>query len=113
MQSIKALSLTSSVNDWLANSCRPRILHVFDRACNLINERREVLSIVTPRIGNGPFNLVVEEEILFSEYLTVECSVSMPGNQLFVGDLVINTVNAKPWSSRPNWEVLHLSLIHI
>jgi hypothetical protein len=106
-QFIKALSLTSSVNEWLVDSCHPRILHVFDRACNLINERREVLSIVSPQIGNGPFNLVVQEDVLFSEHLTVECSVSMPGNQLFVGDLVINTVNAKPWSSRPNWEVLH------
>jgi len=106
-QFIKALSLTSSVNEWLANSFHPRILHIFDRACNLINERREVLSIVTPQIGNGPFNLVLEEDILFLEYLTIECSVSMPGNQLLVGDLLIYTVNAKAWSPRPDWEKLH------
>src|SRR5574341_2249348 len=32
---------------WLANSRHPRILHSFDHAGNLINECREVLSIVT------------------------------------------------------------------
>jgi uncharacterized protein DUF2877 len=106
-QFIKALSLTSSVNEWLADSRQPRILHIFDRACNLINERREVLSIVTPQIGNGPFNLVLEEDILFSEYLAIECSVSIPGNQLLVGDLLIQTVNAKAWPPRPDWEKLH------
>ncbi len=47
MNAINVLSLSRDGNDWLANSLRPRILHVFERACNLINERREVLSIVT------------------------------------------------------------------
>jgi hypothetical protein len=56
-QSINTLSLAPNACTGLANTRYPRILHVFDRACNLINERREVLSIVTPQIGNGPFNL--------------------------------------------------------
>ena len=59
MQFINVLSVAPDVNNWLANSRLPRILYVFDRACNLINEPREVLSIVTPQIGNGPFNLVM------------------------------------------------------
>jgi len=59
MQSINALSLAPDVRNWLANSRQPCILHVFDHACNLISERREVLSIVTPQIRNGPFNLIV------------------------------------------------------
>jgi hypothetical protein len=67
MQSINFLAL--AVNDWLANSCQPHILHVFDHACNLINEHREVMSIVTPQIGNGLFNLIVEYNVLFSEHL--------------------------------------------
>jgi len=59
MQLINALSIAPDVNSWLANSRQLRILHIFDRACNLINERRKVLSIVTQQIGNGPFNLVI------------------------------------------------------
>lgn len=57
--SVTALSLAPTVNDWRADSRQPRILHVFDHASNLINERGEVLSVVTPQIGNGPFNLVI------------------------------------------------------
>jgi hypothetical protein len=107
MKSINTLSLVPDVNRWLTNSRHPRILHIFDRACNLINERREVLSIVTPQIGNGPFNLVLEEDILFSEYLSIECSVFISGNQLLMEDLLIHTINAKLWSPRPDWEKLH------
>jgi len=107
MQSINALSLTSNARDWLANSRQSRILHVFDHACNLVNERREVLSIVTPQIGNGPCNLVVEEDICISEHVNIESPISVPGNQITLGDLAINTTRAKLWFPCPDWEVLH------
>jgi len=107
MQSIKALSLAPDARDWLANSRHPRILHVFDRACNFINECREVLSIVTPQIGNGPFNLVIQEDVRFSEHLSLESLISVFPTQLNLGHLTINTDNAKLWSPRPDWEMLH------
>ena len=109
MISINAVSLVPDARDWLANSRHPRILHVFDHACNLINEHREVLSIVTPQIGNGPFNLVIDDDVLFSEYLNLPAKrlISVFPNQLNLGDLTINTDNAKLWSPRPDWEMLH------
>jgi hypothetical protein len=107
MLRIKALSLTQGVNDWLTNSRHPRILHIFDDACNLINEHQAVISIVISQIGNGPFNLVVENNVLFSEQFNKESQVSIPGTQLTVGDLTINTENAKLWNPRPDWEMLH------
>jgi len=107
MQSINSLSLTPAVNDWLANTRRPRFLYIFDHACNLINEGGEVLSIVTPHIGSGPFNLVVEDNILFSEHLNLESPISNSMQQLNLGHLIINTRNAKLWSPRPDWERLH------
>jgi len=107
MYSINVLSLSPDVNDWLANSRQPRILHVFDHASNLINERREVLSIVTQQIGNGPFNLVIEDDVLFSEHLNLQSLISVFPNQLNLGDLTINTDNTKLWSPRPDWEMLH------
>jgi hypothetical protein len=107
MQSIKALSLTLNVNDWLLNSRHPRILHVFDHACNLINERREVLSVVTQEIGNGPFNLVIEDDVVFSDHLNLESPILNSPNLLKIGDLPINTQNVRLWSPHPNWEILH------
>ncbi len=107
MQLINALSLTPAVNNWLANSRHPPILHVFDPACNLINERREVLSIVTPQIGNGPFNLVIEDDVLFSDFLNLQSPVSTTLNHLTLGNLITLTGNTTLWSPRPTWDMLH------
>ena len=107
MRFIHALSMPPNVYDWLAATHHPRILHVFDRACNLINERREVLSIVAPQIGNGPFNLVVDAKAAFLQYLNIESSISMIGDQLTLDDLDINIQTARLWTPCPDWERLH------
>jgi hypothetical protein len=107
MQSTNALSLSPDVKDWLANSRHPRILHIFDQACNLINEHREVLSIVTPQIGNGPFNLVLENDLCFSDQLNIESQVSISPIHIIIGSLTVYTTDAKLWSPRPDWEKLH------
>ena len=124
---IKALSLTSGVRDWLANSRYPRILHLFDQVCNLINERGEVLSVVTPQIGDGPFNLAVENGICFSEHLNLDspirCAETAVSHRrapsinrvkapifharLHLGALAIDTAEAKLWNPCPDWEKLH------
>lgn len=115
MQRINAFSLAPDVITWLAGSNRPRILHVFDHACNLINERKEILSIVMPKIGNGPFNLVIEKGILFSDHLSLQSQVrcvelvetSNSSDHLNLGGFAIHTTDAKLWSPRPDWERLH------
>jgi hypothetical protein len=107
MQKSSAVSLTSAVNDWLTNTHHPRILHVFDHACNLINEQKEILSIVTPEIGDGPFNLVIETEVLFSEHINLESSIFNSVHQLHLGDLIIHIAGAKLWNPKPDWEKLH------
>ena len=106
MRIINARTLTPQVNHWLATSRQPRVLHIFDHACNLINEHREILSVVTPRIGEGPFNLVVDE-FPFSNDLDVESLVSIVDGFLWVGVLRINCTNVKLWHPRPDWESLH------
>lgn len=113
MKCIHAVSLVPQVNDWLANSGHPRILHIFDHACNLINERMEVLSIVTPQIGKGPFNLVIADEICFSQQLGLEAEISASPTRLHLGDLTVHTDNASIWNARPDWEVLHSQKVNI
>ena len=107
IQFINAISVTSHVQDWLASSHRPRILHIFDNACNLINERREVLAIVTPTIGNGPFNLVIEDIVCFSEHLNPVSSIFISDSKLTLGNLTIQVADANLWKPRPDWEYLH------
>ena len=104
---MNALSLSPDVNSWLTKSRHPSILHVFKSACNLINERREVLAVVTQQIGNGPFNLVMKEVVSFSDHLNTQSPISIRANQLTLEDLIISTEDAKLWSPRPDWEMLH------
>lgn len=103
---INALSRTPEVKDWLISSRQPRLLHIFENVCNLINERRNILSIVTLAIGDGPFNLVIDENIVFSKYLDIAAPVSVSADALAIGDLNIFTSAAKIWSPRPDWALL-------
>jgi uncharacterized protein DUF2877 len=107
MPSVEALSIAPAARDWLAGSRRPRLLHVFDRACNLVNEHRDILSVVAPEIGNGPFNLVVNQGHFFSGRFDAVSPVSILGDHLTLGDWAINTGAARLWSARPDWEGLH------
>jgi hypothetical protein len=107
MRSVSALSVAPDALEWLMKSRHPHILHIFDKACNLINERREIHSIVTPQIGNGPFNLVIASDVCFSKYLSLKSPVSLSHAQIHLGELTINTANAKLWNPRPNWETLY------
>lgn len=107
-QSIHALSIAPNVHGWLAEARDAHLLHIFDQACSLINERRDVVSIVTPQIGNGPFNVVVDEDICFSEQLELGSVVSFSSTELCLGDLIVHLSNARHWNPSPDWQTLHL-----
>ncbi len=106
MQSINAVSFTNDVKAWLMTSSQPKILHVFDDVCNLINERREVLSVVIDEIGNGPFNLIVDEPVIFAKHLDAESKVSIQKTQILLGDITISLINAQMWNPMPRWDDL-------
>jgi hypothetical protein len=113
MRLVNSLFLSPGVNDWLTDAHHPRILHVFDHVCNLLNERGNVLSVVTPQIGNGPFNLVLEENIHFPEYLTLNSSIFNSTALIKLGELTIHTTKAKLWNPHPDWEMLNTKRIQI
>ena len=104
---INALSITPNVVGWLADTRQARILHVFDRACNLVNDRRELISIVTQQIGNGPFNLVIEGDVCLADHLSLETAISNSPSQLTLGDITIHTMGAELWNPCPDWDLLH------
>lgn len=112
MNTISAFSVSPAVKDWLVTSRQPRVLHIFDGVCNLINEHGEILSVVMTEIGNGPFNLVIGDEAFF-EHLSSQSLVSNFLNQLSVGDFTIDTANATVWDPHPAWETLQTERNHI
>ena len=106
MRDLSAISLTDHVRAWLTDTEYPRILHVFDGACNLINEDKQVLSVVTQQIGSGPFNVVVGDDIRFSDHVSIDSPTSLLDGRMILGELTIETANAKQWNPHPDWETM-------
>ncbi len=82
-----------------------RVLHVFDRVCNLINADDAVVSLVTPEIGNGPFNIVVPP-VRFPGHITPDSQIVCQSDALIIGNLAIDITNVQNWNSRPDWYAL-------
>jgi len=107
MNLFHVISAPTNINEKLLNYSQPKILHVFDEVCNLINERREILSIVNAEVGNGPFNVVIEEPILFTKHLDVESKVLIEDNKINLGDLLsISFAYTQTWKPMPKWDEL-------
>ncbi len=91
---------------WLTNTISARILHLFDHACNLINDQGEVLSLVTPEIGPGPFALVLPLTRPFPASLSLQDKVDINENILHVGSLEVDITDAVIWQPIPDWKRL-------
>lgn len=103
MNQIHVISAPVNFYGRLLNYSQLKILHIFDEVCNLITKKEEVVSIVNADIGNGPFNLVVEESVLFTEYLNSESKVIIEDKEIFLGGLSISFAHTQEWNPMPRW----------
>ena len=94
--------------DWVQTSRRGRVLQALGRACNLVNERGEVLSLVTTALGPGPFSWVIEGELgEISAESPLLLQPTLPA--LTLGPYHISLTGAQRWSARPDWAALRHS----
>jgi len=82
-----------------------RVLSVHSRALNLMDESGEILAVVTPEVGDGPFHIVLERTTFFDFTRTGQMGL-WRGAVLTLGDVHIDWRDARPW--RP-----HLASISI
>ncbi len=108
MRHLTAISIAPNARGWQVHTRQARVLNIFDRVCNLINDSGEVLSIAAPEIGNGPFNILLKDlEFSFLNYLEVGSPITVGINRVAIGEVMVDTHQAKPWSPCPDWEQLH------
>jgi hypothetical protein len=100
---VQARSIASPTLAWLRNPKPARVLHVFKDACNLIAEDGEVLSLVMPTIGYGPFNILLSP-IEISDHISAESAVSFDNKRIRIGALEITLTPAQVWEPRFDWE---------
>lgn len=88
---------------WLAESRQGRILHLFPRACNLVNERGEVLSLVSAEIGPGPFHLVLPVSRPFPDLIPPDAIPRWQADSFRLGSLWVDLTPVTQWAPRVAW----------
>jgi hypothetical protein len=83
-----------------------RVLAVFEHACDLVTRDGDVLALVTPRIGDGPLNVVVDGAAGLFAGIDAGEPVALEGERLRVGGLGIDLRGAVVWEPRPDWDTL-------
>jgi hypothetical protein len=105
---LQTSKISPSAQTWLSDEIPRRVLHVFERACNLIDEKNEVLSIVDPTVNPGPFSIVVLPALEegFTRRINITTPVVVESDQILLGDLKIDTHNAEHWDPSPDWGMI-------
>lgn len=106
-QRVKALSISRPVFDMVRkDGLTGRVLGNYRRACNLVTSEQEIIALVSPMIGNGPLNIVIEENVAL-EHVEPESPAVLSNSQLVLGDsLVVLLGGAKLWRPEVNWGCL-------
>jgi len=99
----KAISISPVAQAWLRDSQFATVLHIFKPASNLINAEGQILSMVNPQIGNGPFSLVIDIHD-FTSLFERDSKIIVDAFSVFVGSLVIDVSEAEVWQPQLDWE---------
>jgi hypothetical protein len=112
MSHIVARSISRPVRERLHRSCQDRfdarVLAVFERACELVTHDGDVVALVSPQIGDGPLNVVVDGAVgLFARvHTSTPVRLELEEERLWVGGLAIDLKGATGWEPRPDWATL-------
>lgn len=106
-QRIKCLSYAPRAKKWLDETKHAQVLHRFPKVLNLVNENRDVFSIVVPAVGNGPFAAVVEVEDFQGLFGGGE-RISVKEERLQVGNTLVSFDAAEVWDPVLDWREFYL-----
>ncbi|HEX6303303.1 MAG TPA: DUF2877 domain-containing protein [Anaerolineales bacterium] len=97
--------------EWVEETRWARVLHVFERSCNLVNDRGEILSLVTSELDAGPFAIVVSRSVApFGEWVAQNAQVRVRADELVLCGRSISLRIAEEWYPRPPWEQLRTGM---
>ena len=96
-----ALSISQTLKDRLqAAGFAGQVLGVHELACNLADDAGEVIALVAPAVGDGPFSIVVDASF---EGLAAGDPVHAGMERLVAGTLEVDLTAAPAWEPRPDW----------
>jgi hypothetical protein len=106
-QHVKALSISRPVFDTVKRGdLTGRVLANYHRACNLVTSKGEIIALVSPAIGNGPLNIVIEKSGVL-EHVKPGLPAAFSDGQLILGDSLVVLLNgAQLWRPEVDWGFL-------
>ncbi len=108
---MQAILMTPRAQAVLHDGRPLRILHRFDNLVNLVNDKRQVITISNTAVSPGPFSLIVDSQIptQIDEHSPV---ATKPDKRIIsIGSLVIKTDQAALWNPTPDWSKLRESTL--
>jgi hypothetical protein len=110
---MKAATETPATRDWLSRASAPGVMHVFERAVNLVDDDAGVLSLVSHPLGAGPFTIVLgpdwpgdELHPRFDRWLDAGSQVDVQPGRLNAGRLSVMFGAGEIWDPTLPWEML-------
>ncbi len=91
---------------------RLHVLSVHAQACNFLSEDGALIALVSPRLGRGPFHLVLSEEADFHRLCAFAPVLWVRGNVLELGGRRFSLDRAQVWDPRVTWPRLS-SFVHL
>jgi len=85
-----------------------QVLAVFGRACNILVDDGDLMALVTPEIGNGPCNIVVDDDGRCFARIEPSSPAIAEGCWLQMDGLAIDLGPSCVWDPRPDWMALRL-----
>ena len=79
-------------------------MFVSKQACNLLLDRGDVLSIVAPHVGNGPFSIVLDDLVDLPIQARADYRMALTHEGLYLDRFRIDLERAQTWEPRPDWD---------
>lgn len=104
---LRARSISRPVWERLAKGpCSGRVLAVFERTCLLEMEEGNLVALVLPQIGNGPFNVVLEGQPGCFALIQPQTPASFEDEHIRAGALEVSIQEPPIWEPHPDWAAL-------
>ncbi|NLF66398.1 MAG: DUF2877 domain-containing protein [Chloroflexi bacterium] len=107
---LKCQLITPRAQRWLQACRQAGVLHLFDTACNLVDEQGRVLSLLSPRVAPGPFALVLDGDWQLQLDPAATVRVDRQAQRLYLNRAALDYGAARCWQPRADWAALRHAL---
>lgn len=106
---VKAISISKSIcTSVLSTNFNAELLAVFENSFDIITDLDELIALVNPVIGNGPFHIVLRNPYAFIN-ISKRTRIRGDGFHLLIDEesknpWIVDLESVELWDPRPDWE---------